>query len=223
MLPHWYQSRVIHTSILISLWTIAFSSPIIFSIIVFVVGLMTPGYSHINHTISRLAIEKYGWIQELNFIQFAFGIIITGFLVRRTLTDQQSKKFWLVSTLFSAMALIIVSLFPTDPIENVRFSIHLLSYSGLIHFSILGLLLILSPFGIKSLSQTLVKEKDFANLARFTSTIGYLVSLLCFIWIGMFIGGYFLESRGIFQKIIASLCIFWLLRMLLVIRKVLLQ
>ena len=204
-------------------WLYAFASPILFALTVGIVGFITPGYNHLNHTISRLAIEKYGWIQELNFIQFAFGIILSGFLMRRIMSDRQSKRFWLVSTIFSATILIIVSLFPTDPIENVRFSANLLSKNGLIHFASLGLLFLLCPFGVRNLSRTLMREKDFTSLAHVTSVIGYTVSFLCIIWIMFFIGGLFLAYRGIFQKAIALLCIYWIVRVLWVIRKPFIQ
>ena len=53
-------------------------SPIIFTLVVIVLGFVTPGYNHINYTISRLAIEKYGWIQSLNFLQLALSLLALG-------------------------------------------------------------------------------------------------------------------------------------------------
>lgn len=213
------QSLLSYKTLLLGFWFFALFSPIIFSLTVLFVGCITPNYNHINHTISRLAIEKYGWIQELNFIQFAIGLVVTGFLMRRVMTDNQSKRLWLASTLFCAASLVVVSLFPTDPIENVRFSTNLLSPSGIVHFSTLALVLFLAPFGIRRLSRSLMKEKEFSFLAHLTSTIGYTVSILCFIWMAFYIEGVFLQYRGIFQKIIAIICMYWLVRVVLVIRR----
>lgn len=189
-----------------------FISPIIFALVVLVLGMITPGYSHLNHTISRLAIEKYGWIQSLNFIQLALGIQFTGIRLTKILKNQkQEENVIRIVFRLCSIFLIIAAFIPTDPIENVPLDYTLLTPTGLVHISIVILFLLLSPLGIVRLSQIFRKENMLNAFARLTTIAGFAALLGSIVWFVFYFMGILLEYRGIFQKAIALPVLVWLM------------
>lgn len=187
-------------------------SPVIFSLIVILLGYITPDYDHLNHTISRLAIEKYGWIQSLNFLQLALGMHLTGIRLTQILSNQvQEDAVIRIVFRICSVFLIIAAFIPTDPIENVPLDYTLLTPTGLVHISIVILFLMLSPFGIVRLSQVFRKEKRLADYAPLTTLAGFTALLGSIVWFAFYFTGIFLEYRGIFQKAIALPVIAWLI------------
>ena len=186
-------------------------SPILFALTILVLGLLTPGYNHINHTISRLAIEKYGWIQSVNFLQLTVALFLTGEKLAASMARQTSRI--VVRRTFSLTAFLAVfsAFIPTDPIENVRFSFQLVSPTGALHVGIVLLLLFIAPFGISRLAQTFTDEPYWRNFARPTRIMGFAAFTLSIIWFFMYAAGFMLEYRGLFQKLIAVIPLLWFL------------
>jgi len=189
-----------------------FSSPIVFALVAVILGFVTPGYDHLNHTISRLAIEKYGWIQSLNFLQLALGIHITGIRLTEILRRQEQEDA-IIRIVFRmcSIFLIIAAFIPTDPIENVPLDYTLLTPTGLVHISAVIVFLLLSPLGIVRLAQVFRKEKVLAGYATLTTVAGFAALLGSIIWFAFYFMGIFLEYRGIFQKIIALPVLIWII------------
>lgn len=186
-----------------------FASPIVFIIIVVVLGLMTPGYNHINYTISRLAIEKYGWIQSLNFLQLALGLFLTGNNLTARIKDKTADVLIRTSFRICSVFLVIAAAVPTDPIENVPLDVTLLTPTGLVHISMVVIFLILSPIGIVRLSDVLRKEPRFATFASLTLIAGFTALVGGIVWFVFYFAGIYLEYRGIFQKVIALPVMLW--------------
>lgn len=187
-------------------------SPVIFALVVIIVGLVTPGYSHLNHTISRLAIEKYGWIQSLNFLQLAIGMHLTGLHLTKILKDQELEDS-VIRIIFRmcSIFLVIAAFVPTDPIENVPLDYTLLTPTGLVHISVVLIFLVLSPLGIARLAKVFNKEKKLATYAPYTLIAGFTALLGSVIWFAFYFMGMFLQYRGIFQKAIALPVLAWLI------------
>jgi len=192
------------------LWLFPLISPILFALVVVVLGFITPEYSHINYTMSRLAIGKYGWIQSLNFLQLAGGIYLTGRHLTIRIDDGISIKVIRHTFIVCALFLVIAAFVPTDPIENTPLDYSLLTPTGLVHISLVILFLILSPIGIVRLAQTLWKAPGFRQYARYTLLAGFTALVGSIIWFVFFFQGMYLEYRGIFQKAIAVPVLFWL-------------
>lgn len=188
-----------------------FISPIVFALVVVILGLVTPGYDHLNYTISRLAIEKYGWIQSINFLQLALGIHLTGIHVTKILQSQETEDA-IIRIIFRicSIFLVIAAFIPTDPIENVPLDYTLLTPTGLVHISMVLLFLILSPLGIVRLARTFRNEKVLKSLALFTLIAGFAALLGSIVWFAFYFLGMYLEYRGIFQKAIAFPVLLWL-------------
>lgn len=185
-------------------------SPILFVIIVFFLGSITPGYNHLNHTISRLAIERYGWIQSINFLQLAAGVYVTGIHLTRLLVKQPQEDA-VIRIIFRLCSffLIIAAFIPTDPIENVPLDYTLLTPTGLVHISAVMLFLLLSPLGITKLAAVFRKEKHLAPYAPVTLVAGFTALAGSIVWFVFYFMGVFLEYRGIFQKAIALPVLLW--------------
>lgn len=187
-------------------------SPVVFTMIVIVLGHITPGYNQFNYTISRLAIEKYGWIQSLNFLQLAIGMHLTGLRLSKILKDQELEDN-IIRIIFRmcSIFLVIAAFVPTDPIENVPLDYTLLTPTGLVHISVVLIFLVLSPLGIARLAKVFKKEKKLARYAPYTLIAGFTALLGSIIWFAFYFMGIFLEYRGIFQKAIALPVLAWLI------------
>jgi hypothetical protein len=185
-----------------------------FVIVVIVLGLITPEYNQIQHTISRLAVEEYGWAQTLNFIQFGIAVFVSGLLISHKVMGNKNKS--IIGTVFSLSAFMwfIVALFPTDKFEETRIDIRTLSPNGAIHLGIVLLVFLLFPLGVYKLSNALRQEIKLKSLVRFTEICGYSTGALCLVWTYLLFNGILIEYLGLFQRIIAALALFWMMRML---------
>lgn len=185
----------------------AFLSPILFVAIVTILGFVTPGYNHLSHTISRLAIEQYGWIQTINFFQLAIGCILIGINIAKSMQKEQSRRIIRIFFTFTASILVLAALAPTDPIDNVPFRLNLLTPMGSVHAGTIFLFLFLSPVCIASIIHALKTEPDYRQYASFIQAVGIVAFVASITWFLFFVFGIFLEYRGLFQKVIALLVI----------------
>lgn len=188
----------------------AFVSPIIFVAIVTILGFVTPGYNHINHTISRLAIEQYGWVQTLNFFQLAVGYVLIGTHIAKSMRNEESRRIIKIFFAFSASILVFAALAPTDPIDNIPFRFTLLTPTGSVHVATVLIFLFLSPLCIAKIVQALRNEPKYRKYATLTAIIGTLTFVASVIWLAFFVLGVLLPYRGIFQKTIILVVLFWI-------------
>ena len=188
-----------------------FLSPILFAIVVIVLGSVTPGYDQINYSISRLAIEKYGWIQSLNFVQLSIALFLTGRNLSALLKHEAADRTLKTIFRFSGMMLIVAAVFPTDPMENVPLDVTILTPTGLVHIAMVILFLLLSPLGILSLADIFKREPLFKRYTSYTLFAGFSAFLGSIVWFTFYFQGMYLEYRGIFQKIIVLPVLIWLI------------
>lgn len=185
-------------------------SPAIFILVVIILGSITPGYSQINYTMSRLAIEKYGIFQSLNFLQLAVGIYLIGTSLSSDIKQSGSKIAVRTIFLLCAMFLTIAAIAPTDPIENIPLRLTLYTPLGLIHAGAVVVFLAVSPVGIHRLAAILAKEPKYKRYETVTKITGYAVFSASIVWFVFFVLGIGLEYRGIFQKMIALPVLSWM-------------
>ncbi len=194
-------------------------SPLLFACVVVILGFLTPGYNHINHTISRLAIEKYGWIQSLNFLQLAAGVTLLGNTLSKSLKTSSSRVAARTIFFLCGLFLTVAALAPTDPIENVPLRLSLYTPVGLVHAGAVILFLVSSPLGIRRLARILASEPHYKMYSTLTTVIGYACFVASIAWFLFFVLGIGLGYRGIFQKMIAVPVIFWFTLMGVATRK----
>jgi hypothetical protein len=196
----------------------SFVSPVLFSLIVLFLGFATPGYDHLRQTISELALGQYGWIQRLNFLQFGVGFVGYAALFSGALTSRKAKLVWVSAFLVSALLAVTMAAFPSDPLSDFPTYVRGMSLHGRIHLGVLFLFFLAAPFGIGTMVSTLREEPGYAGYARLTAACGYTASVLCFLWIVLYVGGW-LPYRGLLQKIIAAVCVYWIVAMLRGVRQ----
>jgi hypothetical protein len=199
-----------HILKLVSIYTLI--SQIIFLMVTIIVGIITPGYNHITHTISRLSIEKFGYIQQFNFIQFGISLLLSGLLFFKITPTYKLRTIWLSIFTFSSLFIFTETLFPTDIIEDINIYSSQLTLNGYIHLFSLALFFILAPFGSYLLSKYMQVDSMFTNMASMTKFGGYMLSTLCYIWIYYFLSVPFALYLGIFQKVIVGIGFLWLLQ-----------
>ena len=190
--------------------TYALLSPYLFIVFYLIIGFATPGYSHLKHTISRLSIGMYGFWESLNILQFSFGIMILIYLTREHIKN--SKTVRQISYMLGAIALTLtlIAIFPTDPIDAFPQSLLSISLSAITHFTILGLFVLCTPVIVVKLYDALHKDSHYRDLAPITGVCGYVTFILSITWFIFFYFGILNPYRGLFQKIIVSVVIFWI-------------
>ena len=121
-----------------------------------------------------------------------------------------AKKSMIKGSYFLFAMLILAVIFTADPLENTKFDLSLLTLNGFLHFMLVGFFVIVSPYGIVKLARIFKSEPGYKNLASVTLFMGLSTFAACVIWFAFFFGGFLLEYRGIFEKIIALWVLIWI-------------
>ena len=109
-----------------------------------------------------------------------------------------------------ALTLVLIAIFPTDPIDAFPKSMLSISWSAITHFAILGLFVLCTPVIVIKLYNALHQDSHYKDLAPVTRVCGYLTFFLSITWFAFFYFGILNPYRGLFQKIIALIVIFWI-------------
>lgn len=184
-------------------------SPYIFVFGTLIIGLITPGYNHLSRTISRLLIEEYGHLEALVMIQMVGALLLTGAYLSSRIKSLHAALVVRKSTYVTALVAFLIAIVPTDPVDNMRFSEVILTTSAKIHIGLVMAFILLTPIGIEKLHRTFREDKDLNKLAGATATLGYSSFALSIIWFVFFYFGILMEYRGLFQKIIVLLVVYW--------------
>lgn len=188
-------------------------SAILFILVVIILGFITPGYNHLSHTISRLAIMEYGWIQTINLVQFAYGMYLGGIHISQTMSTENGKQVIHNVFFFCAGILLLTAATKTDPIENLQLDPSLLSPMGIMHYTVIFIFLIASPVGIRYLSTTLINEHGYRHFVSYTRIAGFTSLAASVLWFVLFYFGILLPYRGLSQKLIVLWTIMWIIFM----------
>lgn len=188
----------------------AIISPYLFLMLYLVIGTLTPGYNHFKHTISRLSIGQYGFWQSLNIVQFSIGIISLIYVSR--LRIRSKKTATQLSNMLGgvALTLLLIAIFPTDPIDAFPKSIFSISWRALAHFGVLVLFILCTPILVKRLYEAFRQDTALNKLAPITLTCGIAMFTLSILWFLFFYFGMFNEYRGLFQKSMAAIVLYWI-------------
>ena len=92
---------------------ISLIGPTLFLLTAFVFGLVKPQYRPLHHTISELALGRYGYVQTANFIFCGLLIAVLGFRVAAT-----HEHLWgSFAVIVLGLVLLLSAVFRTDPIS----------------------------------------------------------------------------------------------------------
>jgi hypothetical protein len=189
----------------------ALSSPYVFILATIIIGSFSSNYDHIRHTISRLSISEYGWIQTINMLQLVVGLVAIGRILTTSLKNVQTQITMRISMYISAATMFLLAIVPTSPVDTSRFSELAFTINGFAHLALVFVFLLLTPVGIYHLYVTFKKDSDMKSYAHITLALGLLALFLSIIWCVFFYVGLFNEYRGIFQKAIALVVFLWLI------------
>ncbi|HEY4197137.1 MAG TPA: DUF998 domain-containing protein [Mucilaginibacter sp.] len=89
--------------------------PLIFLIVYFTFGQVSPDFDMLRQPIGRLELMKYGWIQSVNFIVFGLFIIAFAFGLRIELKAGFAVNLLPLSQIFIALGMILLGLFIHEP------------------------------------------------------------------------------------------------------------
>ena len=92
---------------------------VIFLLVMTVVGLLQPGYSAIQETISQLVLGRYGWFQTMSF--FIVGILLVVFAFRLYIVTLRTiyAKVGFILFVISGLGFLLAGAFPVKPVEVV--------------------------------------------------------------------------------------------------------
>jgi hypothetical protein len=196
------------------LWWFAFLAPGFFLVVTLILGLMTPGYDPLGHTISRLSTGKYALHQSINFLLLSLGFVATGFVFSRTLAYAAGRRVWKTIFAFCAVICVLLALFPTDSADNIITHWNTISTSARIHILLVYIMFGLMPVGLWKLLASMKSEPTLRPLINKTAILGYLIWLLCLVWSVFYLNDWFTSYRGIFQKGNALLAVYWFMSLL---------
>jgi len=187
-------------------------APVIFIAVIIVLGLVQPGYNHFRHSISRLAIGQYGWILNLNLILLGIYLQVIGYKLSKYVKPEYVKS---IKIIFSAVGLLclITALFPTDLIEDSKFNISSFSIPGAIHSGPVVLFVFASPLIIRKLYRILRTFRNEIKFAQLTLHLGIVIYLSCMIWFIFYYFAVIPDYRGLFQKILVTAVLIWIMKL----------
>lgn len=120
------------------------AGPVIFILTTIILGKITPNYDWESDYISELSLEKYGWVQKINFI--ISGILIMGLCINLAgKTNIFSIKLgWYLGSLLGTL-MVLAGLWDTDekrPLKTTVGRLHDWTYRlGIISIALAGFLI----------------------------------------------------------------------------------
>jgi hypothetical protein len=187
-------------------------SILLFIAAVTVLGFITPGYSHVSHTISRLSLGAYGNIANANLIQLAVGGLILGIQLALSIREPHVRFTVLPFFLLASMSLVGAARFPTDVIAgDLPLTITNLSTNGLMHTASVTIFVLLCPITIFLMVKAMISDPSWRDVARWTVAMSLVSITLSYIWVVFYVYHMFYDYRGMFQKIIVLWTLLWML------------
>ncbi|OIP99668.1 hypothetical protein AUK40_00630 [Candidatus Wirthbacteria bacterium CG2_30_54_11] len=184
-------------------------SPIVFALVIAVLGFVTPGYDPAYRTIGELSIGKYGWIEQANLLQLALCYVILSYILPIHFADLRTKKIWTIASWVCALVIVAVVLFPTLSLEELRVPLSSMPLAGIAHWLPMGLLFAVTPYLITIMAQSTAREKAFKHLAIPIAISGYVCCILMVVWLFLFYFNSGFGAFGLLQRVITLCCLFW--------------
>lgn len=184
---------------------------IYFSVSVFLLGFIQPEYNHFIDTISILALGKYGWIQNINFLVLAisigcFGVGLGLFFYR---------KFWnhiTINFLFLSLFSVLIIFFKADPIDRTKIKLTTLnSPEGYIHFIGAFLMILFVSWILWEIIKVFRTDTLTYHLARYTAWVTIINIVFGLLWYYCRRMGIGFEIKGLWQKGLALNILIWVI------------
>lgn len=177
--------------------------PIVYAMVLIIIGALTPGYNHITQVMSVLGSEGYPFAVYMNIFGFMFlGIfgIIFAIALRRGITVCTKGP---VLVTLASLALIAVGFLPCDPGCNT------ITVFGTIHSIVATIPAIIIIMAMFVFSYSLSKDKEWKGYSGFSFYIGALTTVFSL----LFVFDLFVAYEGLIQRLIIFFPLLWMLVM----------
>lgn len=169
-------SRRIGTDRLVA--SIAFAAPLVFIVLVAALAWRSPGYSHVSLPISALAAWPGGWVQNVNFLILAAGMLAFATLMHRSVVPGAYAAAGPLLLALSGVGLIMAAAFPWALLAD-GFAVP----RG--HIAGAGLTFCGAGAGLTILSRRMSRDSNWADLSRYALVTGAGILVL---FIATFLG-----------------------------------
>ena len=152
-------------------------APLIFLVVMTIVGLLQPGYNAIQQAISRLVLGLYGWSQTLSF--FIVGVLLVVFAFRLYIATlkKTSTKVGLFLFSLSGLSFFLLGVFPVQP-DGVA-----LTTSGLAHYLITGMAIASFIVGCSIYAVYFRADSQWNRFWLYTM----ITAIACLVWLALWV------------------------------------
>ena len=192
--------------------------PVLFVAVFTIEGWLRPGYDPYRMYVSELALGPRGWIQNVNFILFGvLFLIFTRGVADAVRTRKAARGGNLLLTII-AVCYLAFGFFPMDPLGTPP---NELSFSGIVHFLLGEVVLVLMPVSCFVFLRYFRKEMNWRFLLPWTLFLGVIIAaasslLLVFMNIPAAQGSMF-DWLGLVQRLSIVPYMLWLFLFALVL------
>lgn len=179
---------------------------VIFALAILIIGLLTPGYNHLENTVSYLIINQYGFIVNVLLAVFALTTALMGLALAQVFHSLVLIKIFSIY----ALAMLLLVFFPTDPCLNKQIlGFSQASFSGKAHFMIVLTTVLFSPWLVRAMIKEFMKKPDWQKFKNYTLVFFIGSGFLGIGWFVCFFLGINSAYKGLIQKIIILAGLLW--------------
>lgn len=177
------------------IFNIALFGPALFIIFATILGFLTPKYHALKHTISELALGKFGILQELNFAVNGGLIAVLGIL----LLSSQAPFYQSLAVTIMGAIMFLSAFFRTDPVPENGVT-EASTPRGAVHIALfmVGIVAVMT-------AQLAWSLHEFGSVFSIYSLLSGLAVLVSF----MFLLGR-PQRRGTFQRLLLVDILLWI-------------
>ena len=179
--------------------------PILFWLVLIVLGQTQSAYSAIRFDISFLALGANGWAQTVNFAVFGLSVMIFQGGLQRAVAPRKAWGVIDVLVLAFGLGLLAIAVFPTDRLGT--WTIH-----GIIHLCIVAALALLLPLICLMTAARLKPHASWRGYAEFSVLIGVVVAVLTVMlllaWSGIWPALH--PWLGLYERMVFALPALWM-------------
>jgi hypothetical membrane protein len=172
------------------------TGPVVFYVVLLILGQVTPGYDAISRFGSELSIGRLGWIMTANFIFLGLCEIAFAAGLRRVIGPARSGRLAAAMVGVAGAAFLVLGIFVTD-LQGKVMTTHGTLHSG----AALVLFFVAFPIAGLAIGKRFNRERGFALFSRVTAIATPLL------FIATLLSG---DLLGLTQRILLGLDLIWL-------------
>ncbi|HWD89860.1 MAG TPA: DUF998 domain-containing protein [Mucilaginibacter sp.] len=181
--------RNIPLHILLICWGV--SGSLIFNVVYFSFGMLTPNYDELSQPIGRLELAPHGWIQSLNFLILGLFTGIFAIGLRRELAGGFGAAVLPAFHFVTAFGLVLMGVFIHEPAHTY--------VSFLTFFSI--------QFSFLVFARLFWRDERWPGWTRFTNICAFLITALMLIF--WYARGWEADYAGLFERLLEIIRLVW--------------